>query len=90
MALAQLDMFAEAEAELFPPQDAAAYPDEARVRGKLARMLDNLRSAVSPLDPERRRYFEQVVPQMSLALPEAERAQVQMAFDAELERLAGE
>jgi len=80
-------MFAEPEAELFSSQAVVAYPDEGRVRGKLARMLDGLRSAVSPLDYERRRYFEQVVPQMSLALPEVERAQVQLAFQTELERL---
>jgi hypothetical protein len=87
VASTQFDMFADAEAELFPAQPVVAYPDEGRVRGKLARMLDGLRSAASPLDDERRRYFEQVVPQMSLALPEAERAQVRLAFEAELERL---
>jgi hypothetical protein len=87
VARAQLDMFAPAEAELFAPEAVVAYPDEGRVRGKLARMLDGLRSAASPLDYERRRYLEQVVPQMSLALPEAERAQVRLAFVAELERL---
>jgi hypothetical protein len=80
-------MFAPVEAELFAPQAVVAYPDEGRVRGKLARMLDGLRAAASPLDYERRRYFEQVVPQMSLALPDDERTQVQLAFAAELERL---
>lgn len=80
-------MFAPAEAELSTQPSVVAYPDEGRVRGKLARMLDGLRSAASPLDHERRRYFEQVVPQMSLALPEPERTQVQLAFVAELERL---
>jgi hypothetical protein len=80
-------MFAPAEAELFAPEAVVAYPDEGRVRGKLARMLAGLRSAALPLDYERRRYFEQVVPQMSLALPEDERTQVQLAFVAELERL---
>ena len=88
MAKAQLDMFAQAEAELSAPQPVVAYPDEGRVRDKLARMLDGLRSAASPLGYERRRYFEQVVPQMSLALPEDERIGVQRAFSAELERLA--
>lgn len=87
MAKAQLDMFAEAEAELFLPQLVVAYPDEGRVRGKLTRMLEELRSATSPLDYARRRYFEQVVPQMSLALPEDERAQVRLDFEQELERL---
>ena len=87
MARAQLDMFAQSEAELFPAQPVVAYPDEGRVRGKLGRMLDGLRAAATPLDYERRRYFEQVVPQMSLALPEAERAEVQLAFAAELQRL---
>lgn len=87
MAKAQLDMFAEAEAELFAPQPVVAYPDEGRVRDKLARMLDGLRAATSPLDYERQRYLEKVVPQMSLALPEDERAKLQLAFTAELERL---
>ena len=87
MAKAQLDMFAEADAELFPPQPVVAVPDEGRVRGRLARMLDGLRTAEGPLDYERRRYLEAVVPQMSLALPEDERAELQLAFVAELERL---
>lgn len=87
MAQPQLDMFATAEAEHFSPQPVVAYPDEGRVRGKLRRMLESLRGAMGPLDYERRRYFEQVVPQMSLALPEGERAEMLLAFDAELERL---
>jgi len=87
VASTQFDMFAEAEAELFPAGPVVAYPDEARVRGKLARMLDGLRTGATPVDDERRRYFEQVVPQMSLALPEAERAQVRLAFASEPERL---
>jgi hypothetical protein len=33
-------------------------------------------------------YFELVVPQMSLALPEAQWAELQLAFAAELELLA--
>jgi hypothetical protein len=86
VASAQLNMFAEAEAELFAPQPVVARPDADRVRKRLATMLANTRDA-SVLDDERRRYLEKVVPQMSLALPEEERRQVQLAFDAELERL---
>jgi hypothetical protein len=83
---AQLDMFAEVEAELFPAQPSVAVPDEGRVRQRLSRMLADTRAA-SVLDYERRRYLEKVVPQMSLALPEPERAQVMMDFERELERL---
>lgn len=87
MPKAQLDMFAPAEAELFDPQRFVVYPDEGRVRGKLARMLAELQAATGPLDWERRGYLEKVVPQMSLALPETERAEVRQAFAAELARL---
>lgn len=83
----QLDMFAPAEAELFDAQRWVAYPDEARVRGRLTRMLEELRAMTGALDWNSRRYFEQVVPQMSLALPEDERVALQRAFVAELERL---
>jgi len=83
---AQLDMFAEVEAELFPAQPSVAVPDEGRVRQRLSKMLAETRAA-SLLDYERRRYLEKVVPQMSLALPEPERAQVRMDFERELERL---
>jgi hypothetical protein len=83
---AQLDMFAEVEAELFPAQPSVAVPDEARVRQRLSRMLADTRAA-SVVDYERRRYLEKVVPQMSLALPEPERVQVMMDFERELERL---
>ena len=82
----QLDMFAEVEAELFPAQPSVAVPDEGRVRQRLSRMLADTRAALV-LDYERRRYLEKVVPQMSLALPEPERAQVMMDFERELERL---
>ena len=64
-----------------PPAETASYLLDK------ARMLDGLRTTDAPLDYERRRYLEQVVPQMSLALPEPERAQVRQAFDMELERL---
>ena len=86
MGKAQLDMFAEVEAELFPAQPSVAVPDEGRVRQRLSKMLAETRAA-SLLDYERRRYLEKVVPQMSLALPEPERAQVRMDFERELERL---
>lgn len=86
MGKAQLDMFAAPEPDLFAPETAIAYPDEGRVRGKLARMLADLRAAAS-LDPHRRQFYEQVVPQMSLALPADERAEVRLAFTHELDRL---
>jgi hypothetical protein len=86
VARAQLDMFAEIEAELFPLEPVVARPDADRVRKRLATMLADTRGA-SMLDYERRRYLEKVVPQMSLALPEDERAEMQLAFDVELERL---
>lgn len=86
MGKAQLDMFAAPEPDLFTPEAAIAYPDEGRVRGKLQRMLSDLEAAVA-LEPHRRMFYEQVVPQMSLALPADERAEVQRAFARELARL---
>lgn len=86
MGKAQLDMFAVPEPDLFAPAAAVAYPDEGRVRGKLQRMLADLEGAVA-LEPHRRMFYEQVVPQMSLALPADERAEVQRAFARELARL---
>jgi hypothetical protein len=40
-----------------------------------------------PWDDGRRRLYEQVVPQMSLALPEPEGAQIRLEFERELARL---
>lgn len=79
-------MFAEVEADLFQAEPVVARPDADRVRKRLATMLAETRGA-SMLDYERRRYLEKVVPQMSLALPEEEAAEIKMAFARELERL---
>ncbi|MEP7241792.1 MAG: hypothetical protein ABI697_12975, partial [Devosia sp.] len=77
MAKAQLDMFAEGEAELFPGAPVSVGPDPDRIRRRLARIMGEARAAsVMPWDDNQRRLYEQVVPQMSLVLPEPEGAQV--------------
>ncbi|MDR3471626.1 MAG: hypothetical protein P4M09_08040 [Devosia sp.] len=40
-----------------------------------------------PWDVNQRRLYEKVVPQMCLALPEAEAAQFRLEFEAEITRL---
>jgi hypothetical protein len=50
--------------------------------------LDEARAAETmPWDSNRRRLYEKIVPQMVLALPEDEAAQLRMEFEAELARL---
>jgi hypothetical protein len=81
-------MFAEDDAELFPASPAVVYPDPDRIRRRLARILGEARAAQSmPWDSNQRRLYEKVVPQMSLALPEPEGAQIRLEFERELERL---
>ena len=88
MGKAQLDMFAEQEAELLPAAPAVFHPDPDRIRRRLARILDEARAAETmPWDDNQLRLYEKVVPQMSLALPEAEAAQFKLAFEAEVRRL---
>lgn len=89
MGKAQLDMFAEDEAELFPAAPAIAYPDPERIRGRLARILGEARAAdTMPWDSNQRRLYEQVVPQMCLVLPEHEGVQLRLEFERELARLS--
>lgn len=89
MARVQLDMFAEDEAELFPAAPAVVHPDPDRIRRRLARILGEARAAESmPWDSNQRRLYEKVVPQMSLALPDEEAAQIRLDFARELERLS--
>lgn len=89
MGKAQLEMFAAEEAELFPTAPAVVHPDPDRIRRRLARILAEAHAAQSmPWDDNQRRLYEQVVPQMSLALPEAEGDQLRLEFERELARLS--
>jgi hypothetical protein len=89
MGKAQLDMFAEEATPLFAGAPAVVHPDPDRIRRRLARILDEARAAESmPWDNNQRRLYEQVVPQMSLALPEAEGDRLRMEFERELARLS--
>ena len=84
----QLDMF-EAQDELFVPEPVVFRPDPDRVRRRLERILAEARAAESmPWDRARRRFYEKIVPQMTLALPEAEAARLRLAFETEMARLA--
>ena len=88
LAKAQLDMFAAEEMELFPAAPSVVHPDPERIRRRLARILGEARAAETmPWDINQRRLYEQVVPQMSRALPEDEGARVRQEFARELERL---
>jgi hypothetical protein len=84
----QLDIFGADEAELFPGSPPVVHPDPNRIRKRLARILGEARAAdVMPWDLNRRRLYEKIVPQMSLALPEPEAAQFVLEFEREMERL---
>jgi hypothetical protein len=88
LARAQLDMFGVDEPELAPPSPAVVHPDPDRIRLRLTRILTEARAAdAMPWDINRRRLYEKIVPQMSLALPEPEAAQFVLAFERELRRL---
>ncbi|MBL0935260.1 MAG: hypothetical protein IBJ07_10960 [Rhizobiaceae bacterium] len=88
----QLDLFgADAQPELFDenaaPVEYRGDPD--RVRARLARIIDEARAAdVLPWDAARARLYRRIVPQMTLWLPEEEAAQLNFAFEREMERLA--
>ncbi len=83
----QLEMFPE-ENELFPTEPVVFHPDPARIRRRLANILRQARAAESmPWYSNTRRLYEKIVPQMVLALPELEAAQLRIEFEDELERL---
>ena len=89
MGKAQLDMFGTEAAELFPAAPAIVHPDPERIRRRLARILAEARAAQTmPWDGNQRRLYEQVVPQMTRALPEDEGTRLRLEFERELVRLA--
>jgi hypothetical protein len=82
-------MFGSDQPELFPAAPAVVHPDPERIRKRLARILSEARAAdTMPWDDNSRRLYEKIVPQMSLALPEPERAQLVLEFEREMARLA--
>ena len=86
MSRAQIDLFD--KAELFPKSPTVYAPDAERIRRRLKRIIGEAREAKSmPWDVATRRLYEQIVPQMSLALPEEEAAQFRLDFAREMERL---
>jgi hypothetical protein len=89
LAHAQLDMFGVDEPELALPSPPVVHPDPDRIRLRLSRIVSEARTAEAmPWDINRRRLYEKIVPQMSLALPEAEAAQFVLDFEREMERLS--
>lgn len=87
----QTDLFASAtEPDLFgddysPP---VYHPDPERVRRRLHRILSEARAAETmPWRPAIVSLYQTIFPQMSLALPEDEGAQLRLAFSVEIERL---
>jgi hypothetical protein len=88
MGKAQLDMFGENQPELFLAAPAVVHPDPERIRLRLGRILGEARAAAAmPWDDNRRRLYEELVPQMSGSLPAAEAAQIVAEFGRELIRL---
>lgn len=87
----QSDLFQDDQAELF---DEASYsppvhhPDPERVRARLNGILAEARAASSlPWEPRRLRLYRTIFPQMTLALPDDEAAQLRFEFEEELVRL---
>lgn len=79
------------QAELF---DEATYtppvyhPDPEKVRARLHGILAEARAASSlPWEPTRLSLYRTIFPQMTLALPEDEAAQLRFEFEEELVRL---
>ena len=63
-------------------------PDPERVRARLHRILAEARAAETlPWDAAKLSLYRTIFPQMSLCLPEEERAQLRFQFEEELERL---
>jgi hypothetical protein len=62
--------------------------DPQRVRERLHRIIAEARAAESlPWDAQRLRYYQTVVPQMCLWLPDEEAAQLKFEFSEEVKRL---
>jgi hypothetical protein len=88
----QRDFFQDdSQAELF---DEATYeppvhhPDPEKVRARLHRILAEARAASSlPWEPTRLSLYRTIFPQMTLALPKEEAAQLRFEFEEELMRL---
>jgi len=88
----QSDLFRDDEqAELFDEESyepPVHHPDPERVRARLHRILAEARSASSlPWESSRLSLYRTIFPQMTLALPEEEAAQLRFEFEEELVRL---
>jgi hypothetical protein len=78
----QADLFGE---DYAPP---VYRPDPERVRARLHRILAEARAAESlPWEPTTVTLYRTIFPQMSLALPTDEGAQLRFEFETEMERL---
>ncbi len=87
--MVQPSLFSDSEHLLRPPPPSA-LPNEDEVRGKLARVLDQLRRAeTAPWGERELQYWRTVFPQMSNWLPPEERSEVVAAFQSEMARLDG-
>jgi hypothetical protein len=87
----QPDLFLpDAEADLFGPDYAPPvyYPDPDRVRGRLQKILAELRGAAPHgLKRSSAEFYQLIFPQMSKCLPEDEAAQLCFEFETEMARL---
>jgi hypothetical protein len=79
----------EAQPDLFGAEAVPAYrPNPDKVRARLHQILAEAKAASTvPWDRSRVSLYRTIFPQMTLFLPEAEGAQLRLAFDAEMLRL---
>ena len=82
-------MDAISQPDLFGAEPAPAYrPDPDKVRARLHKILAEARGAERlPWEPTRVSLYRTIFPQMTLALPEEEGAQLRFEFETEIARL---
>ena len=90
------DLFGAPQPDLFagvpePERQPRSYaPDPADVRAHLRHILAQARAASAmPWDARKAGFYKQVVPPMTLWLPDEEAAQVRLDFETEMARLEG-
>ena len=86
----QASLFADDQPDMFGQEPAPAYrPNTDKVRARLHKLLAEARSCRTlTWEPSTLSLYRTIFPQMSLFLPEEEGAQLRLAFEAELARLA--
>lgn len=88
----QASFFADDQPDMFGQAPAPVYrPNPDKVRARLHKLLAEARACQTlTWEPSTLSLYRTIFPQMSLFLPEEEGAQLRLAFEAELTRLAPE